>query len=68
MIKPLPVEPIIGDGDSSSRRGNAAVPNIDDLTARDAVLSYVSQNHCWGLACAQEMTIMDITASSAFHV
>lgn len=67
LIKPPPPEPISGDGDSSSRRGNAAVPNIDDLTARDAVLSYVSQNRCWGLACAREMTIMDITASSAFH-
>jgi hypothetical protein len=67
-IKPPPLELLRGDENSSSRRGNASVPNIDDLAARDAVLSYVSNNRCWGLACAREMTIMDITASSAFHV
>ena len=67
-IAPPPSELPRGDADSSSRRGNASVPNIDDVTAREAVLSYASQYFCWGLGVAREMTIMDITASSAFHV
>lgn len=67
-IAPPPSELPRGGADSSSRRGNASVPNIDDVTAREAVLSYVSQYHCWGMNAARQMTIMDITASSAFHV
>ena len=66
-IKP-PIQELPRDENSSLRRGNASVTHIDDITARDAVLSYVSTHHCWGLACAREMTIMDITASSAFQV
>ena len=66
-IKPPPQE-LPRDENSSSRRGNASVNHIDDMAARDAVLSYVSTHRCWGLACAREMTIMDITPSSAFHV
>lgn len=58
-----------GDGgDPSVRRGNASIPNMDEITARDAVLSYASKDICWGLSAAREMTILDITASSAFQV
>lgn len=67
IAPPSPILPS-GDGDSSTRRGNADVPNIDEIAARDAVLSYVSRNLCWGLAAAREMTILDITPSSAFQV
>ena len=57
-----------GNNDLSARRDVANVTNIDDATARDAVLSQVSQHLCWGLAAAKEMLIMDIIPSSAFHV
>lgn len=67
IAPPPPLLPS-GDSDSSTRRGNAAVPNVDEIAARDAVLSYVSRNHCWGLSAAREMTILDITPSSAFQV
>lgn len=44
------------------------MPHIDDAAARDAVLSYASQHLCWGISAARDMTILDITPSSAFRV
>ena len=39
-----------------------------DATARDIVLSEISQNLCAGLTAAKKMSIHDIVPTSAFHV
>ena len=66
ITPPAPLIP--NDSSSANRREQANMAQMDDLAARDALLSYVSQFHCWGLTAAKEMTILDIVASSAFQV
>ena len=67
-----PPAPLMPPNDSSSaaanRREQANISQMDEVAARDALLSYVSQYHCWGLTAARELTILDIVPSSAFQV
>ena len=53
---------------SANRREQANISQMNEVAARDALLSHVSQDHCWGLTAAREMTILDIVPSSAFQV
>ena len=64
-----PPDPLLASGDGDSvHRPMEDVPHMTDVMVRDAVLSHVSGNLCWGLAAAKEMTILDIIPSSAFKV
>ncbi|KAK3102359.1 hypothetical protein FSP39_010777 [Pinctada imbricata] len=67
FLPPPSYDDAMKQGPPPERQNIQNVPSIDEKEAREALLSYVAENCCYGKGAAEDLKYLDLQSSSAFH-